>query len=258
LGYPEADATVVVMTVKPSLKVVSACTLWLQIVSLALLAVVVLRGCAEVARQGAGFVVASFESTMSLRLAASLAPGVALAISVALTIRLRRKAAFGRAIWLPLLFVAVVSGAGQLHLAAVPDPIQENFGSRPVPYPGFLFLPSDQVPSGFTETKHHYTKVEYMIYFTTELHGQRIYLNIVEGSSVTFGVDKSALLQEFTYLRIPGRIYRYVNGRTHEATLSLIWLNPPRQRISIWLTQTPANDYSPEDLIRILKNMRAA
>jgi len=101
-------------------------------------------------------------------------------------------------------------------------------------------------------------KVEYTIDFTKELNGQRIDLNIAEGDHIMFGVDKSVPIQEFTYQGIVGRIYLRKNERTQETTLNLIWLNPPKQRISIYLTQMSANDRSPEDLIEILKSMRGS
>ena len=40
--------------------------------------------------------------------------------------------------------------------------------------------------------------------------------------------------------------------------LNLIWLNPPKQRISIYLEQRDGDSYSPESLINILQSMKPA
>lgn len=136
------------------------------------------------------------------------------------------------------------------------DPIQENFGARPSPYPGFLALPPEAVLSGFKEVRHHYTKREYTIDFTRMVDGNKIDLNIVESDNAKFFYSNSELVQEFEYQGITGQVYVYHNRKTQETTFNLIWLNPPKQRIAIYLTQTPAKEYSPKDLIKILESMK--
>lgn len=136
------------------------------------------------------------------------------------------------------------------------DPIQENFGARPSPYSGFLALPPEAVPFGFKEVKHHYTKREYTIDFTKVVDGKEIGLNIVESDNCNFVYSDMELVREFLYQGIIGQVYVYHHPKKQETMFNLIWLNPPKQRIAIYLTQTPAKEYSPEDLIAILKSMK--
>jgi hypothetical protein len=136
------------------------------------------------------------------------------------------------------------------------DPIQENFGARPSPYPGFLALPPEAVPSGFKEVGHHYTKREYTLDFTRMVDGKKIDLNIAESDNAKFFYSNSELVQEFKYQGITGQVYVYHNLKTQETSFNLIWLNPPKQRIAIYLTQTPAKEYSQKDLIKILESMK--
>jgi hypothetical protein len=141
-------------------------------------------------------------------------------------------------------------------ISTVSDPIQENFGARPTPYPGFLALPPEAVPSGFKVVRHRYTKGEYTLDFTKMVAGKKIDLNIVESDYTKFEYSNSKLVQEFKHLGINGKVYVYHNQKTQETSFNLIWLNPPKQRIAIYLTQTPAKEYSPEDLIKILESMK--
>lgn len=141
-------------------------------------------------------------------------------------------------------------------ISTVSDPIQENFGARLTPYTGFLALPPESVPSGFKVVGHHYTKREYTLDFTKMVGSKKIDLNIVESDYTKFDNSNSELVQEFKYLGITGQVYVYCNQKTQETSFNLIWLNPPKQRIAIYLTQTPAKEYSPEDLIKILESMK--
>jgi hypothetical protein len=139
-----------------------------------------------------------------------------------------------------------------------PATFMENFGPRPLPYPGFLVLPAERVPSGFQEVSHHYTKQEYGIRFRKMLNGDPIDLEIKESPTTRFVYYQSKLVREFDHQEVIGRVYAAYNKRSRKTTLNLIWLNPPKQRISIYLTQSVGNDYSPEDLIRVLESMKLA
>ena len=134
--------------------------------------------------------------------------------------------------------------------------ISGNFGPRPVPYPGFLVLPSEEVPPGFQEVSHHYTKQEYRINLRQTRNDDRIDLDIFESPITQFSYSQSELVREFDYQGITGRVYAHVGKGGKETTL--VWLNPPRQRISISLTQSVGDDYSPDDIIRVLKSMKPA
>ena len=239
------------------MKFIAASLLWLQAILFIVLTVAVLWMFGEVVKAGAWFD-ARFASAQWLRLIAFLAPYLVLPISIAVAFVLYRAARYRVATWLPMLFVAVAFAAGQTVLSVVPDPIEDNFGARASPYPGFLVLPKDAVPAGFAEVKHHYTKREYTISFKKKVAGQTINLDIVEGDRIWFGTSGSELVHEFQYRGVTGQVYIHHHKTTLVTSYRLLWLNPPKQRISIHLTQTPNNDYSPQDLIAILKNMMRA
>lgn len=211
----------------------------------------------EVARQGGGFV-PGFENTETLRLVAFLAPYLVLPLTAISAFVLRKKERFRLAIWVPIISIIVIFVAGQSFLKAVPDPIKENFGDRASPYPGFLILPPSEIPSGFKEVRHHYTKREYTISFIQMVNGKKINLDIAEGDFVNFSHNGETLVQEFLFQGVKGQVYFYHDKRTSEDSYSLNWLNPPKQRIAIYLTQTPDKSYSPRDLINILVEMRPA
>jgi hypothetical protein len=234
---------------------VSAWVLWLQLILFALSTFYVIWGFIQVVGAGAGFYPA-FESIQLRRLIPSLAFYLILPVSIIFCFLLHRSAKYGAAVCSPLLLVGFAFIAGRLYLEAVPDPIVENFGPRPAPYPGFLVLPAERVPAGFQETRHHYTKREYTVHFTKLLNGKRVDLDIVESDLTTFVHKRLELVREFTYQAIIGQVYTSYDDEVQKHTLNLIWLNPPKQRISIYLTQTPGNDYSPEDLIEILASMK--
>ena len=164
--------------------------------------------------------------------------------------------AFGCLVLLASVCARADDNADEQDLITVSDPIQENFGARPSPYSGFLALPPEAVLSGFKEVRHHYTKREYTLDFTRMVDGKKIDLNITESDNAKFVFDNEELIQEFKYQGITGQVYVYHNQKTLETTFNLIWLNPPKQRIAIYLTQTPAKEYSPKDLIKILESMK--
>jgi hypothetical protein len=239
------------------MRLLSACILWLQAVLLALGTAYIIWGLNKIIGAGAGFV-PGFELIQSRRFIAALAPYLMLPVSMICSWLLHRKGRYGSAASLALLLVAFAAGAGQLYLVAVPDPIMENFAARPLPYPGFLLLPPEGIPVGFEEVSHHYTKQEYGIRFRKRLNGERIELDITESPTTKFVYDPSGLVREFDHQGITGGVYTAYNARSARTTLNLIWLNPPRQRISMYLTQSAGNDYSPDDLVRVLESMKLA
>src|SRR5262252_108531 len=238
------------------MKRLSASVLWLQAVLFALATVYLIWAFIKVLAAGAGFV-PGFESVMLRRLIAFLAPYLVLPISIMFSLFLHNSGKYAAAVGFPLALVALAIIAGQIYRTVVPDPIIDNFGARAAPYPGFLVLFPDAVPAGFQETAHHYTKQEYAIHFTKMLNGERVDLDIVESPTTQFVLGQSKLVRQFTYQGMPGHVYASYNDKTEKTTINLIWLNPPRQRISIYLTQTRGNDYSPEDVIKVLERMKS-
>jgi hypothetical protein len=237
------------------MKLTALCVLALQIILFFVGTIVVLWGFAEVAKEGGG-IVPGFGAIQLSRFIAFLAPYLALPISSLLTFIFYRKAKYGTSVWLPLTLIAIIFTTGQLYLKIVPDPVMENFGARTAPYPGFLVLPADAVPPDFKETKHHYTKSEYMISFTRMVGRKKVDLDIAESVVARFGTTGEERVGKFTYQGITGEVYVYHNKETQEPSFNLIWLNPPKQRLAIYLSQSPVQEYSPEDLISILKSMR--
>ena len=237
------------------MKGLSVSVLWLQAALFALATIYLIWAFNEVVAEGGGFV-PGFEGIMLRRLISFLAPYLLLPVSTIVSFFLHKSGKYTTAVGFPLVLLALAIIAGQIYRTAVPDPIEDNFGVRPAPYEGFLVLLPAAVPAGFQETTHHYTKQEYTIQFTKSLNDERIDLDIVESPITQLVHDQSKLLQEFRYRGIVGHVYASYNDRTKKTTLNLIWLNPPRQRISIYLTQTRANDYSPEDVIKILESMK--
>lgn len=236
------------------MKTVSYWLLILQIIAFVVLTFAVFWMYGHIIVQGGAFD-ARFAPTQIGRLIAFLAPYLALPVSIVLTFVFYKKGKFLTAILLPLSVITLIFAIGQAHLKKTPDPIQENFGGLSEPYAGFLILPKESVPDAFKETEHHYTKREYTISFTKIVDGQKIDLDIVEGDSIMFGTDGSELVKEFYYQGVTGQVYSHRHKKTKVTSYNLIWLNPPKQRIAIYLTQTPKNQHSPEDLIQILKSM---
>ena len=238
-----------------NIKRVSVCVLLLQIILFALLTLWVIWGFMQVVEAGAGFV-PDFESVQFRRLIAYLAPYLVLPVSIIFSFLLHIRAKYRAVLYSPLILVGILFIGGRLYLMAVPDPIVENFGSRPSPYPGFLVLPAERVPPSFQETSHHYTKREYRVQFKKMMNGKRVDLEIAESDITKFIHDKSKLVREFTYRGITVHIYTSYNEKLQQITLNLIWLNPSKQRISIYLTQTPDDSFSADDLIQILASMK--
>jgi hypothetical protein len=187
------------------------------------------------------------------RLAAALAPYWVLPIAILFSFLLYRNASYRAATFLPFVLLIVAGLAGRIYLAIVPDPILDNFGPRPAPYPGFLVLPPESVPPGFQEISHHYTKQEYAVRFRKTSNDSRTVLDIFESPTTAFLYSNA--IREFNYRGINGHIYAHSSERGKSTTL--VWLNPPRQRISISLMRSPADGDGPaaDDLIKILEDM---
>jgi hypothetical protein len=137
----------------------------------------------------------------------------------------------------------------------VPDPFVDDFGPRLIPQPGFLILPPEEVPTGFEEISHHYSKKEYRIHFR-KMPDKGCNLFIVESPTAIYSHSLSDLVREFDYRGVTGHVY--AAGYSGKITLHLIWLNPPMQRISIFLSQHLSDGYSPDDLIKIIQSMKQA
>jgi hypothetical protein len=197
-----------------------------------------------------------FAGTQFWRLVAFLAPYPAFLISVFVSSYLRRKRNYKASVFAPAIIILLFYFAGQAYLKTVPDPIMENFGRRDVPYPGYLVLPVDAVPQGFVEREHYYSKTQYTIGFNKMIEGKRISLDISQGPRIHFGTSGCAETEEFSYKDISGNVYACTHSKTGDKSFVLIWLNPPLQRIAIFLDQTKKEDYSEKDLIQILKSMQ--
>jgi len=233
----------------PRLKYLSASVLFLQILAFVFATIFLFQQLGYIVAAGAWF------SHLG-RLVAALAPYLVLPFGIILSFLLHRNGSYRSAASFPFVLLAIAAAAGQIYLTIVPDPILDNFGPRPVPYPGFLVLPSEEVPPGFQEVSHHYTKQEYRINLRQTRNDDRIDLDIFESPITQFSYSQSELVREFDYQGITGRAYAHVGKGGKETTL--VWLNPPRQRISISLTQSVGDDYSPDDIIRVLKSMKRA
>ena len=226
------------------MKSLSASVLFLQIVAFVLGTIFILQQLGYVIGAGAWF------SHLG-RLVATLAPYLILPFGIVLSFLLHRNGSYRAAASSPFVLLAVAAVAGQIYLAVVPDPILDNFGPRPAPYPGFLILPSEQAPPGFQEVSHRYTKQEYEIKFRKVQNGDQIDLHIFESPTTQFLYSQSRIVREFDYQGITGHVYAYGgNGRKE---MTLIWLNPPRQRVLISLAQPDGGDYLPEMSSRSLK-----
>jgi|GEM_PF-5311385 len=190
------------------------------------------------------------------RLIAFLSPCLILPLTSLLTFIFYKKSKYKIAIILPLFLIAATYLMSQLYLKVVPDPIRENFGPRSTPYKGFLIPGPDTIPFGFKEIKHNYTKRDYSVHYSKNMNGKRVNLNISESVQCIYGHNASTLVKEFLYRGIKGEIYIHHPKQPGYISYNLIWLNPPRQRISIYLSQEPSGEYKPDDLIRILKSMK--
>jgi hypothetical protein len=83
-------------------------------------------------------------------------------------------------------------------------------------------------------------------------------LDLIESPITRFLFKETDFVRNFEHQAVTGKIYTSHNTKRRETTINLVWLNPPRQRISIYLTQPEGSDYSPDDLIRLPESMQPA
>jgi hypothetical protein len=249
---PKATATSPIMNMKR----IAASVLWLQIFLFALWTIYLAWLFQRVVMAGAGFV-PGFEVIEQRRLIATLAPYLVLPFGVTFSFLLFRKGRYRAAASLSFAIAFGAFVAGRLYLTKVPDPVEDNFGARPQPYTGFLVVPLERIPYGFSEVSHHYTRSEYVIRFKKALNNGSVDLDIFESPFTKFFVKETNFIRTFEYQAITGRIY-VSHDTKGETTLNLVWLNPPQQRISIYLSQPDGYIYSPDDLIRMLESLETA
>jgi hypothetical protein len=237
-----------------SVKITAFVFIGLQIVLFIVSTSVVLWVLRKLIKAGAGFN-SPFESIQFWRLVFTLIPYAALPICMIAAIVFYNNEEYLISIWMPLAFLAFTLIISYLYLRIVPDPIAENFGPRPSPYPGFLVLPADAVPLGFKEVRHHYSKTEYSINFSRHVGSQYTYLSISESETATYSHGGARTNSEFLHSGIVGHVYEYFNEENLDKSLHLIWLNPPKQRVSIFLTQS-SSEFLPDDVIDLFKKLR--
>jgi hypothetical protein len=250
---PKATAIDLIMNMKR----IAASVLWLQIFLFALWTIYLAWLFQRVVMAGAGFV-PGFEVIEQRRLIATLAPYLVLPFGVVFSFLLFRKGCFRAAASLSFAIAFLAFVAGRLYLTEVLDPVEDNFGVRPQPYSGFLILPLEKALDGFNEVSHHYTKSEYVIRLKKALNNGSVDLDIFESPFTKFMVNEANFVRTVEYRAITGRIYASHNTKRGETTLNLVWLNPPQQRISIYLSQPDGYIYSPDDLIRVLETLETA
>lgn len=203
-----------------------------------------------------GYSDARFFPTQILRFLLLIAPYFSLIPATVFTYYARKKVQYLRSILVPIALIGLTFFASQYFLRSIPDPIQENFGAREEPYPGFLYLPEDQIPQGFKKKEHRYTKTYYSVSYQKLLDGKNIGLTIAQGDTVIFGTNGCEEINSFIYRNIEGHVYSCTHSKTGKVSLNLIWLNPPKQRISIYLDQLEQKPYTPIFLIEILRHMK--
>ena len=73
-----------------------------------------------------------------------------------------------------------------------------------------------------------------------------------------FEGSSEQLVKEFEFKGQKGRVYEYPAKREVPRSYVLCWFNPPKQRLSISVDQNPVHEFSPNDLIDLLKAMTSA
>jgi hypothetical protein len=140
-----------------------------------------------------------------------------------------------------------------------PDDITEKFGRREAPYAGFLVLPQSALPDGYSETTQHYTKTEYIIKFRKMIENTSYDIEVTESDVIKyFEPPKYNVAKEFVFNGRGGRVLSYRERLTDRQALVLYWINPPKQRLSIFVELEPSHPISPDDLINLLAAMTPA
>lgn len=163
-----------------------------------------------------------------------------------------------------IVFVAAFALAGfsakaeTADVSFPPGYVHENFGERVAPFEGFLELKRASWPAGYSEKSHHYTKREYELKLEKVIGVEKFHIDIIESEKATFVEPKDAPVRVFDYKGRSGRIYAYSDHLSHKPAAELVWLNAPKQRLAIYVEQTPSQEFSPDDLIRLLHSMAPA
>jgi hypothetical protein len=136
------------------------------------------------------------------------------------------------------------------------DPIQENFGPRPSPWPGFLAL--EQIPLGFKEKMHFFSRHQYEISLTKATEAGEAVLQILESDITIFVEPKDRpATKQFTFRGQPGRVFCHAKVQnTGYASCTLYWYNSPMQRLSLYLEDPTLDERSSDYLIEILESMK--
>ena len=157
------------------------------------------------------------------------------------------------------MYAAAQSSETPVKVFVGSDGIIENFGDREAPYKGFLVLSNSDLPDGYNETRHHYTKTEYMVIFEKLVESTSLRVEVTESSVVQFfEPTKYDVEREFTVNGRVGRVLSYREHLTNREALVLYWLNPPMQRVSITVELGGAHPFSPDDVVSLLTAMRPA
>jgi hypothetical protein len=204
---------------------------------------------------GAGLCVPPFQSVQRRRIAAALSPFIILPVCIFISIKLHKQGMYDTALWLPSTLIMLVVSVSRLYLRAVPDPIIENWGPRPFPYPGFLVFPAEAAPKGFKEVRHHYSKWEYVIDFEKIDGDRRTRLRISEHIEPLYYQGDKKPAREFTHKGISGCVYEFLFEQPLEKRLTLFWVNPPMQQVCISLSQQ-LDEFGPDDIIELFMKMK--
>lgn len=230
---------------------------YLSLLSIILLTVVFVGGCLlliAVFFPALGGFDNRFFTAQMLRLLVYFSPFIALTISLIIAVNAHKEKRYWISIaslLLPII-VGLISTSSLIDRVA-PDPVQENFGLREEPYKGFLVLPESNIPEGFKVTERRYTKREYIIELEND---DGVKMRITEGDNIMFANKNTTLVESFNHKGIEGHIYHYLSHEGKEEGLKIIWLNPPKQRLVLWVGSYPLpKEYSSEFLYEIFYDM---
>lgn len=158
--------------------------------------------------------------------------------------------------YMRLLIAALIAVLCSTSRAEQNDPIKENFGPRPSPYPGFLAI--NEIPQGFAERRHFYSRRQYEVELTRTTERGVANLHILESDITIFLEPKDrSPKKQFAFQGQPGRVFCRAKGpKDIYDSCTLYWFNGPKQRLSIYLEDPMLDERSPDYLIEILENMK--
>ena len=137
------------------------------------------------------------------------------------------------------------------------DPIRENFGPRPSPWPGFLAL--EKMPLGFSEKRHFFSRHQYEVLLAKRSERREAVLHILESDITIFLEPKDRpATKQFTFQGQPGRVFCRPKAQdTDYTSCTLYWYNGPMQRLSLSLDDdSTLDERSANYLIEILESMK--